>query len=93
MELYLRSAGPADAEEIAAVQRQSWLATYQGMLSPVSLARSEAAWDARHWRRSLERVDNRAFALVVEGRECGITGFGVAGPRRGGRDPLLQEFR
>lgn len=93
MELYLRPAGPADAEEIAEVQRLSWLATYREMLSPDSLARAEAAWDARHWRHSLERVDDRVFSLVIEGRECGIAGFGVAGPRRGGRDPLLQSFK
>ena len=93
MELYLRPAGPADAEEIAEVQRQSWRATYQGMLSPASLARSETLWNVRHWRHSLERIDDRVFSLVIEGRDCGITGFGVAGPRRGGRDPLLQSFK
>jgi ribosomal protein S18 acetylase RimI-like enzyme len=92
MELFVRPAGPADAEELAEVQSISWQATYRGLLSPELLARTQAAWDAWHWRRSLERTDAKGFALVLEGRDAGIVGFGVAGPRRGGREPLLRGF-
>ena len=85
MELFIRAAGPADAEEIAAVQRASWHATYADMLRPESLARVERVWDAAHWRGSLERTDDRIVPLVLDGRATGVAGFGVAGPRRGGR--------
>jgi ribosomal protein S18 acetylase RimI-like enzyme len=90
MEIFIRPAGPADAEDVARVQRISWAATYARQLSPESLARVETAWDARHWRHSLERTDDRVVTLVLEGVDEGIVGFGVAGPRRGGRDPILQ---
>ncbi len=92
MEIFIRPAGPADAEDIARVQRISWAATYAKQLSPESLARVETAWDARHWRRSLERTDDRVISLVLEGVEEGIIGFGVAGPRRGGKDPILRAY-
>ena len=90
MDIFIRPAGPADAEEIARVQRISWAATYARQLSPQSLARVETAWDARHWRHSLERTDDSVVTLALEGADEGIVGFGVAGPRRGGRDPVLQ---
>jgi ribosomal protein S18 acetylase RimI-like enzyme len=92
MEIFIRPAGPADAEEIARVQAISWRATYARQLSAESLARVETAWDARHWRHGLERVDDRAITLVLEARETGIVGFGVAGRRRGGRDPALRPY-
>lgn len=92
MEMFIRPAGPADAEEVARVQHISWQATYARQLSPESLARVETAWDARHWRNALERTDDRVVSLVLEGREDGVVGFGVAGRRRGGRDPVLRTY-
>jgi len=88
MELFIRPAGPVDAEEIAEVQSLSWNAAYTGMLSPGSLANVARVWNAAHWRRSLERTDDRAVSLVLDGRATGVTGFGVAGPRRGRRTAL-----
>jgi ribosomal protein S18 acetylase RimI-like enzyme len=92
MEIFIRPAGPADAEEIARVQAISWRATYARQLSAESLARVETAWDARHWQHGLERVDDRAITLVLEAREVGMIGFGAAGRRRMGRDPALQPY-
>jgi ribosomal protein S18 acetylase RimI-like enzyme len=92
MEIFIRPAGPVDAEEIARVQAVSWRATYAGQLSAESLARVETAWDARHWQHGLERVDDRAFAMVLEAREVGIVGFGVAGRRRMARDAALHPY-
>jgi ribosomal protein S18 acetylase RimI-like enzyme len=92
MDIFIRPAGPADAEEIARVQAISWRSTYARQLSAESLARVETAWDARHWRHGLERIDDRAVTLVLEAREVGIVGFGVAGRRRGGRDPALRAY-
>jgi len=92
MELFIRPAGPADAEEIADVQRVSWQDAYATQLRPESLARAELVWDAAHWRGSLERTDDRVVSLVLDGRQTGVVGFGVAGPRRGGRDALLRSF-
>ncbi len=81
MELFILPAGAADAEEIARVQRLSWHATYAKQLSALSLARAENAWDAHHWRVSLDRTDDRSFTLVLTGAK-GIAGFGTAGRRR-----------
>ena len=92
MDIFIRPAGPADAEEIARVQAISWRATYADQLSAESLARVETAWDARHWLHGLERVDDRQVTLVLEAREAGIVGFGVAGRRRAGRDPALHPY-
>jgi ribosomal protein S18 acetylase RimI-like enzyme len=92
MELFIRPAGPADAEEIAEVQRVSWHAAYAGMLRPESLASVARVWDAGHWRASLERTDDRIIPLVLDGRATGVAGFGIAGRRRGRRDPRLGEL-
>jgi ribosomal protein S18 acetylase RimI-like enzyme len=92
MEFFIRPAGPADAEEIAEVQRISWRMTYDRLLSAETLAKAARAWDAGHWRRALERTDDRVISLVLESRQTGIIGFGVAGPRRNGRDPLLGPY-
>ncbi len=32
------------------------------------------------------------ISLVLEGQDCGVVGFGVAGPRRGGRDPMITAY-
>jgi len=93
MEAFIRPAGPVDAEAIAEVQRISWRATYEDMLSAASLARVETAWDSRHWRFSLERADDRSVALVVDGPEHGVIGFCVGGARRSGRDPRLLAYK
>jgi ribosomal protein S18 acetylase RimI-like enzyme len=82
MELFILPAGPADAEQVARVQRLSWQAAYARQLSPMSLARAEAAWGAAHWREVLERVDSRSFTLVLSNAR-GVAGFGMAGRRRG----------
>jgi GNAT superfamily N-acetyltransferase len=92
MELFIRPAGPADAEEIAQVQAATWRSTYSRLLSPESLARVESAWNARHWRKSLERIDDKVVTLVLEGAAAGITGFCVGGRRRGVRDPTLRDY-
>jgi ribosomal protein S18 acetylase RimI-like enzyme len=92
MDLFIRPAGPADAEAVAEVQRISWQATYARLLSAASLARVETAWDANHWRQSLERIDSAGVCLVMDGEATRVVGFGVAGPKRGKRDPLLDDF-
>src|SRR4051812_36296640 len=92
MELFVRPAGPADAEAIADVQQRSWQAAYTGLLSPRSLTRAAALWDARHWWGSLERIDHPTVTLVLDGPDTGIAGFGVCGPRRGRQNPDLHRF-
>ena len=92
MELFIRPAGPADAEAIAEVQRISWQEAYTGILRPESLDSVARSWDAGHWRASLERTDNRTIPLVLDSRQTGVAGFGVAGPRRGRRDSRLAEL-
>jgi ribosomal protein S18 acetylase RimI-like enzyme len=93
MEFFIRPAGPVDAEEIARTQRLSWQDAYRGILTPDTLAKAAEAWGAAHWQRALERTDDRSISLVLESRATGIVGFGVAGPRRQGRDPLLAPYK
>jgi ribosomal protein S18 acetylase RimI-like enzyme len=93
MDLFIRPAGPADAEEIARVQTITWRATYGRLLSMQALDRVERSWDVAHWRRSLERTDDKSVTLVLDGPRTGIVGFCVAGPRRGKNDPILRSFQ
>jgi ribosomal protein S18 acetylase RimI-like enzyme len=92
MDLFVRAAGPADAEDIALVQRLSWQSTYAGLLRPESLTRAQETWGVDHWLQHLERTDDQLVPLVLDGPSTGIVGFGVAGPRRGGADPLIRKF-
>jgi ribosomal protein S18 acetylase RimI-like enzyme len=92
MDFFIRPAGPADAEAIAEVQRVSWQAAYRDLLTPESLARVATAWDSVHWRSTLERVDDPIVNLVLDSRQTGVAGFGVAGPRRRTRDQALATF-
>jgi GNAT superfamily N-acetyltransferase len=92
MELFVRPAGPVDAEEIAQVQKVTWKATYSRLLPADSLARVQQSWNAAHWRKSLERADDRVVTLVMDGQRSGIVGFCVGGRRRGLRDPLLRAY-
>jgi ribosomal protein S18 acetylase RimI-like enzyme len=91
MELFILPAGPADAEQVARVQRLSWQAAYARQLSPMALARAEAAWGAGHWREVLERVNGRSFTLVLANAR-GVAGFGMAGRRRGRPDAAVAAY-
>ncbi|MDB5365759.1 MAG: acetyltransferase, family [Rhodospirillales bacterium] len=83
MSVLIRPAGPADAEDIARVQYLSWRSTYDGLLTPRSLARVGSMWGAAHWRATLERVDDVVVPLVVETQHHGIVGFATCGRQRG----------
>lgn len=91
MDIFIRPAGPADAEDIADVQRLSWQAAYGGLLSRQSLARAEQTWGAAHWRTALGRIDERNITLVLDSEFAGVTGFITAGRRRSS-DPRLKDF-
>ena len=82
MPVYIRPAGPADAKAIVAVQGESWRATYAALLPSDTLDRVDQLWDAQHWIRTLERVDQRLYTLVLDSHRARIVGFGVAGLKR-----------
>lgn len=66
----IRSASPADAAQIAAVQRASWLAAYQGLISrqvidrvtaPDGGARIRQSFRTRPWQRMIAAVSVSAI--------------------------------
>ena len=55
-EINLRSATVADAEAIAAVRIESWLATYRGMIPDEYLDSMKLEESILHWRTILEAL-------------------------------------
>ena len=77
----IRSASPADAAQIAAVQRASWLAAYQGIISrqvidrvtvPDGGARIRQSFRTRPWQRMIVATPDEA--------QAGIVGYASFGP-------------
>ena len=85
----IRSASPADAAQIAAVRRESWLAAYQGIFgrqvidrvtAPDGGARIRQSFRIRPWQRMIAAVGVRSPQAT--GRAPGHAGApGPAGPR------------
>lgn len=88
----IRPAGPADAEDIAAVQQAAWAETYDGILPETVIQRVGALWGIGHWKRVLSQVDRAAITLVIEDDDAGPIGFAVCGPQRGEVDGFDAEI-
>jgi len=76
---YIRDAGPADAEQIAAVHVRSWQAAYRGLLPQDYLDRLDPADRLPRWRRTLAETDRIAGGVLVavtDGQVCGAAWFG-----------------
>jgi GNAT superfamily N-acetyltransferase len=75
----IRSASPADAAQVAGVQRESWLAAYDGIIAreiideammPDDGARVRQTFRTRPWQRMIVAVDEPA----------GVVGYASFGP-------------
>jgi GNAT superfamily N-acetyltransferase len=75
----IRSASPADAAQVAGVQRESWLAAYEGIIAreiideammPDDGARVRQTFRTRPWQRMIVAVDEPA----------GVVGYASFGP-------------
>lgn len=77
-EINLRRATVADAEAIAAVRIESWLATYRGMIPDAYLDEMKLEESIAHWRTILEALPAAGERICVfvaesEGQVVGFT--------------------
>ena len=84
----IRSASAADATQIAAVMRESWLAAYDGIIAPALLDQATAPDGGARIRQSFRlRPWQRMIAAVARGQApaddpAGIVGYASFGPER-----------
>lgn len=76
-EINLRRATVADAEAIAAVRIESWLATYRGMIPDAYLDSMQLAESIVHWRTILEALPGAGerICVFVAESEGQVVGF------------------
>ena len=77
----MRPAGPADAEAISRVQRDSWRTTYAGILPLDVIASHAGTSGAVSWRRRLENPGPDSATWIAE-RSGRIVGFASCGRAR-----------
>ncbi len=75
----IRSASTADAAQIAAVMRDSWLAAYDGIIAPAILDRATAPDGGARIRQSFR---TRPWQRMIAAVEDGIVGYAAFGPER-----------
>jgi ribosomal protein S18 acetylase RimI-like enzyme len=85
----IRSASPADAAQIAAVRRDSWLAAYAGIISRATIDRVTAldggtgvrqSFRTRPWQRMIAAVADPPQPPESPDAEPGIVGYASFGP-------------
>ena len=86
----IRSAGTADAAQIAAVMRDSWFAAYDGIIAPAMIDRATApdggarirqSFRTRPWQRMIAAVEP-ADSSASSGADRRIVGYASFGPER-----------
>src|SRR5260370_12469683 len=75
----IRSASTADAAQIAAVMRDSWLAAYNDIIAPAILDRATAPDGGARIRQSFR---TRPWQRMIAAVEDGIVGYAAFGPER-----------
>jgi ribosomal protein S18 acetylase RimI-like enzyme len=87
----IRSASPADAAQIAAVMRESWLAAYQGIINrqiidratvPDGGARVRQSFRIRPWQRMIAAVASIPPQADAQAAGPAIVGYASFGPER-----------
>jgi len=80
VQVHVRAAVPADADELAVVHVRAWQAAYRGLLAQDYLDRLDPAERAESWRRRLSAPspDGDARVATVGGRLAGFVAFGAA---------------
>ena len=81
----VRAAGPADAAALAQVHRESWRATYAGILPLEVIARNAGRKSEGIWRSRLAASDGLDATWIAERPGQGIAGFSLCGAAR---DPI-----
>ena len=75
----IRSASAADAAQIAAVMRDSWLAAYDGIIAPALIDQATALDGGARVRQSFRL---RPWQRMIAAVEDGIVGYASFGPER-----------
>jgi GNAT superfamily N-acetyltransferase len=77
----IRAGSAADAAQVAAVQRESWLAAYDGIIATEIIDRVTAPDDGARVRQSFRiRPWQRMIVAVPGGEDGGIVGYASFGP-------------
>jgi GNAT superfamily N-acetyltransferase len=76
----IRRACGGDAAAIAAIEVETWRATYPGILPDATLIRMSAPRTTRQWACELRRGSDGVW--VWEDEEAGVVGFGHCGRQR-----------
>jgi ribosomal protein S18 acetylase RimI-like enzyme len=74
----IRAASVADAPQIAAVMRDSWLAAYDGLIEPAFIDRATAPDHGARVRQSFWSRPWQRMLAAVEGRD--VVGYATFGP-------------
>jgi len=80
VEVSVRTASPADAAAIAAVQGRAWRAHYADLLSPSTLEGLTAESVADAWREAVERPPSSRHAVLVALSGDTVVGFAAVAP-------------
>lgn len=79
----VRPAKPSDADAIARVHEETWLATYQGVIPHLYLMRLIARRDASWWSGVIRRSNTRVLVFTFNGDVQGYVSYGASrSPRR-----------
>jgi len=76
----VRTAWPADAPAIAAVQVTAWRSSYDGLLPAEVLAQLDPEPLADRWSSSLEKPGDARNRVLVALERASVRGFAVTGP-------------
>lgn len=86
--MIVRAAAPSDGPAIAAVQLETWRATYQQWL-PDLIAALDLARTADNWARASTAADQRVAVAVLSGQ---IVGYAHSGPPEDNADGADHEL-
>ena len=87
-EVWVRDAGPDDAQAIARIRVAGWRSAYAGLLDQSVLDASDPVAEADRRRADLTAGLSAGTALRVAGRAGCVVGFALSGPyRASGDDP------
>jgi GNAT superfamily N-acetyltransferase len=87
----IRSAGTADAAQIAVVMRDSWFAAYDGIIAPAIIDRATApdggarirqSFRTRPWQRVIAAVEPNGSSANGSSANGSIVGYASFGPER-----------
>ena len=80
---YVRPARPAEAEQIAQIQLETWRVAYRRLLPARVLDQLDPAWMARQWQAAITQPPSprhRVLVAIEQAARAELVGFVAAGP-------------